>query len=233
MKPVIELKNVYKTYKMGEVDVCALCGVDFTLSRGAFVSIAGPSGSGKSTMLDMMGCLNRPTKGRVFVEGKNVSDMTDDELAHIRSRKIGFIFQMFNLIARMNALENVMLPLWFAGHEHSKRKERAIELLEMVGLGDRMYHKPSQLSGGQRQRVAIARALANEPVVLLADEPTGNLDTKSGNEIIEIISDLHRKKKMTIVMVTHDPSIAQKSEKRIRMVDGRISEITKNKIRIK
>jgi len=221
---VLELKNVTKIYKMDSVEVPALRNVSLKIKRGDFISIVGPSGSGKSTMLNMMGCLDRPTRGRVFLDGKDTSHFNDDELAHIRGKKIGFVFQMFNLVGRLTALENVMLPLWFRGAPSDVQYKIANKLLDEVGLSKRKHHLPNQLSGGERQRVAIARALANDPEIILADEPTGNLDTKSGNEILNLLSTLNKKKGKTIIIVTHDLRIANKSKRKIEMIDGQIKK---------
>jgi putative ABC transport system ATP-binding protein len=222
MKNVLELRNVCKEYKMGTVSVNALCNVNLDVKASEFISIMGPSGSGKSTMLNMIGLLDRPTKGSVFIEGRNTSDMSDDEMAKIRGKKIGFVFQTFNLIPRLTALENVTLPMWFQGVNKDERTQRANELLGMVGLEKRKSHRPTELSGGERQRVAIARALANEPEIILADEPTGNLDTKSGEEVLKVLLNLNRKYKRTLIVITHDGYIAHKAKKIIKIRDGKI-----------
>ncbi|MBU2100048.1 ABC transporter ATP-binding protein [Candidatus Micrarchaeota archaeon] len=219
---IINAKNVVKTYDMGLVQVNALNGVDFELKKGEFVSIMGPSGSGKTTLLDVLSVLLRPTSGEVFIKGKPISKMDDNELALVRGRTIGFIFQTFNLINRLTAKENVMLPLWFQGIPKNERDSRAEKILSDVGLGDRVNHKPSELSGGQRQRVAIARALAVDPEIVVADEPTGNLDSKSGEQIMQIIRDLHSKQGKTVLMVTHEEVLAQYAQKIIRLKDGKI-----------
>ena len=221
MKLLIELKNVKKVYRMGKVEVPALKGINLKIKRNEFVSIVGASGSGKSTLLNVMCCLSRPTEGKVLIEGKDTAKMSDDELAVIRGEKIGFVFQTFNLIQRLTALENVMLPMWFLGKGEMERKERAKKLLEMVGLGHRIKHKPSELSGGERQRVAIARALANDPPIIVGDEPTGNLDSKTGKEIINIFKELYKQGR-TIILVTHDMSIARQAKRRIYLKDGKI-----------
>lgn len=220
MNEIVELKNVWKTYQMGEVDVHALRGVSLKIEKGQFLSITGPSGSGKSTFMNMIGCLDTPTKGNVYLSNQDISDMTESELAKIRGQKIGFIFQQFNIIQSLNALENVMLPMLFQGVEERQREERAKHLLDMVGLGDRLYHKPAELSGGQQQRVAIARALSNNPDMLLADEPTGNLDSKTEAEILEFLKKLRREEGTTLVMVTHNEKLADQAEKRIYLKDG-------------
>ncbi|MCD6105163.1 MAG: ABC transporter ATP-binding protein [Thermosipho sp. (in: Bacteria)] len=223
MKAVFEMKNVKKIYKMGEVEVKALDDVSFKINSGEFVIIMGPSGSGKSTTLHIMGCLDKPTDGSVYIDGVDVSNLKDKELAKIRGEKIGFVFQQFNLLPRLTAIENVELPMIYRGIPHQKRKKRAKELLELVGLGDRINHKPTQLSGGQMQRVAIARALANEPSYILADEPTGNLDSKSGKGILEIFEKLN-KEGMTVVIVTHDPELELLGNHLIYLRDGKIQE---------
>ncbi len=219
--PVIEIKNVEKIYRMGDVEVPALAGVDITINRGEFVAIMGPSGSGKSTAMNMVGCLDVPTRGRIFLDGHDISQLGESELAQIRGKKIGFIFQTFNLINSVSAIENVELPMIFQGVPKDERTEKAKELLTLVDLGDRMDHKPTEMSGGQQQRVAIARALANDPEVILADEPTGNLDSKTGTEIVELIERLHKKGK-TVVMVTHDETLAKHAERIVRLKDGKV-----------
>ncbi|MCD6367764.1 MAG: ABC transporter ATP-binding protein [Candidatus Aenigmarchaeota archaeon] len=224
MKPVIELKNVSKVYELGKVEVKALKEINLKIERNKFVGIIGPSGSGKSTLLHVMCCLSRPTSGKVYIDGVDTSELNDNELAKIRGEKIGFVFQNFNLIQRLTALENVMLPMWFVGKKEEDRKEKAKKLLEMVGLGHRIKHRPSELSGGERQRVAIARALANDPSVIVADEPTGNLDSKAGKEIINIFKDLHRRDR-TILLVTHDLNIAKRTKKKIYIKDGKIEKV--------
>lgn len=216
---VIHTENITKTYHMGIVDVNALCGVSFDIHRGEILSIMGPSGSGKSTLMNIIGCLDRPTSGNYYLDGSLVSNMSDDELAEIRNRKVGFVFQSFNLLSRFSALANVELPLRYAG-VHTGRRERAIEALKTVGLSDRIMHKPSELSGGQQQRVAIARALINNPSILMADEPTGNLDSKSGKEIMDILISLNRERGATVIIVTHDPNIAAQTQRVIRLRDG-------------
>jgi len=224
MKPIIELRNAKKIYKMGQVEVRALDGVSLKIEKNEFISIIGPSGSGKSTLLDVMCCLSRPTEGKVFIDGKDTSKMNDDELAYIRGRKIGFVFQTFNLIQRLTALENVMLPMWFIGKPESERKKRAKEVLKAVGLEKRIKHRPSEMSGGERQRVAIARALANNPSIIVGDEPTGNLDSKAGKEILNIFENLYREGR-TVILVTHDLSIAKPTKKRIYIKDGKIEKM--------
>lgn len=226
---VMELKDVWKIYDVGEVKVEALRGVSFNVEDGEYVIIIGPSGSGKSTLLQILGCLDKPTKGQVYIENVEVSKMKDRELARVRNKKIGFVFQSFNLLPKLSALENVELPLIYAGVPQKKRREIAKEQLELVGLGNRLDHKPTQLSGGQQQRVAIARALANDPAFLLADEPTGNLDTKSGEEILQIFRKLNDMGK-TLVVVTHDMKMLDEGSKIIRLLDGRIQSIEVNTV---
>ncbi len=218
---VVELVNVEKTYQLGEIELNVLKRITVRIKKGEFVSIVGPSGSGKSTVLHLIGALDRPTKGKVLIDGKDISKLTDSELAVIRGRKIGFVFQTFNLIPRMSALENVMLPMWFAGKDN--RRERAAHFLKLVGLEKRMDHTPNRLSGGERQRVAIARALANDPEVVVADEPTGNLDSKTGEEIVKLLKDIH-KHGNTVILVTHDKKVASMAQRTINIKDGKIGE---------
>jgi putative ABC transport system ATP-binding protein len=217
------MSDVTKVYDTRKVKVQALCPTDFTVEAGELVSIVGPSGSGKSTLMNLIGCLDRPTEGDYLLEGRPVSSLEPDELADIRNTKIGFVFQNFNLLHYATAAENVELPLIFAGESTRRRKERVANLLEEVGLSDRADHRPSELSGGQMQRVAIARSLANEPSILLADEPTGNLDTTSGEEIVQIFEKLHEKGH-TILMVTHNPEISERTDRTVSLRDGRIIE---------
>ena len=216
---MIQLTNITKTYEMGEVLVHALRGVDLTINEGEFVAIMGPSGSGKSTLMNLIGCLDVPTGGSYLLDNIDVSDMTDDQQARIRNQRIGFVFQQFNLLPRTTAIKQVALPLMYAGIGRSARFQRAREALESVGLGDRVDHKPDELSGGQQQRVAIARALAPDPSIILADEPTGALDTQSGTDILNIFKQLHARG-MTVVMITHDPEVAEKAERIIWIRDG-------------
>lgn len=218
---VIELKDIMKTYIMGDSVVHALDHVDVQIARGEFTSIMGPSGSGKSTMMNILGCLDRPSSGEYFLEGKEIAGYNDDELAHTRNAKIGFVFQNFNLLPKLTAQENVALPLIYAGVNFEERMARARQALEDVGLGERLEHKPTEMSGGQRQRVAIARALINNPAIIMADEPTGNLDTKSSYEIMDIFKRMNDSGK-TVVMVTHEPDIAEQTKRILVMRDGKI-----------
>ena len=218
---IIKLQDVKKEYLMGDSKINALDGVDVAINKGDFIAIIGPSGSGKSTMMNMVGALDMPTSGKIFLDGKNVAQMHESDLAQIRGKKIGFIFQTFNLIPTLTALENVSLPMMFQGTGKKERTRKAMELLEKVGLSDRENHLPSELSGGQRQRVAIARSLANNPDVILADEPTGNLDSKTGKEILELFVELNKEGK-TIIIVTHDDDVAKKARKVLKMKDGKL-----------
>jgi putative ABC transport system ATP-binding protein len=220
----MKLEDVKKIYKMGEIEVHALRDISFEIEDGDYIVIVGPSGSGKSTLLQILGCLDRPTLGNVYIENSEVSSMPDKKLAEVRNKKIGFIFQKFNLLSHLSALENVELPMIYGNVPTKERKKRAKEYLELVGLGDRMDHKPTELSGGQQQRVAIARGLANEPAFLLADEPTGNLDSKSGKEILQIFQKLNDMGK-TLVVVTHDPTMESIGNKVVRILDGAIESI--------
>ncbi|MEW5829709.1 MAG: ABC transporter ATP-binding protein [Chloroflexota bacterium] len=220
---VITAENLTKVYKMGEVEVHALRGVSLKIKRGEVVAIMGPSGSGKSTMMNILGCLDRPTDGEYVLDGEVVQSLNDDQLADIRNRKVGFVFQSFNLLSRQTSLANVELPLRYAGMT-SGRKDRARASLEAVGLGDRMLHRPTELSGGQQQRVAIARALVNDPAIIMADEPTGNLDSKVGQEIMELLLGLNRDKGTTLILVTHDPKIGAQAQRTIRLIDGLVED---------
>ena len=219
---LIHIDNLWKTYQMGSEEIHALRGVSFDIHRGSYVAIMGPSGSGKSTMMNLIGCLDTPSKGDYFLNTRLVSDMDDDELAHIRNKEIGFVFQTFNLLPRASALHNVELPLIYNGTPSNERKERAMKALQAVELGERLYHRPNELSGGQRQRVAIARALVNNPSIILADEPTGNLDSATSNEIMLLFDALH-KRGNTIILVTHESDIANHAHRVIRLLDGRIA----------
>ena len=218
---LISLKSIYKIYNVGGEEVRALDGVDLSINNNEYLSIMGPSGSGKSTMMNMIGCLDSPSSGLYEFEGEKVHIMNDSQLASIRNRKIGFVFQTFNLLPKANALHNVEIPLVYANIKRDKRVEMASNALISVGLGDRMHHRPNELSGGQRQRVAIARALVNEPSIILADEPTGNLDSKSGHEIMKIFDELHRSGN-TIILVTHEDDIAKYSNRIVRLLDGKV-----------
>jgi putative ABC transport system ATP-binding protein len=215
---MIEVEQVTKFYQMGETEVRALNGVSFRIDTGEWVAITGPSGSGKSTLMAILGCLDSPTSGSYQLDGMDVAQMSDDQLAAVRNQKIGFVFQQFNLLARTSALENVELPLLYSSQNH--RRDRARSALAAVGLQDRLGHRPNELSGGQQQRVAIARALVSEPSILLADEPTGNLDSKTGKEIMTLFDELHRTRGITVIFVTHDPAIAANAQRVIRINDG-------------
>ena len=220
--PIVEVRELCKTYKMGDQEVYALRDVDLAFDEGDYVAIMGPSGSGKSTLLNLLGCLDRPTSGSYLLGGQDVSDFSDDELSDIRSRRLGFIFQSYNLIPQLNVLENIEVPLYYQGLSEAESRERAEQLGEVVGLADRLTHRPTELSGGQQQRAAIARALANHPVVLLADEPTGNLDSVTGREILTVLDDLSAQGR-TIIMVTHDNDVATRASRVVHMADGRVS----------
>lgn len=220
---MIELKNICKTYIMGQNQVNALSDVSMSIKQHEFVAIVGPSGSGKSTLMNMIGCLDTPTSGSYILDGHEISNMNDNELAEIRNTRIGFIFQGFNLLQKLTAIENVELPLIYQGTGARERHRRSVEALEAVGLGDRVHHRPSELSGGQQQRVAIARALVSNPPIILADEPTGNLDSKSGTEIMKMMKELHRNGN-TIILITHDNNIAMQAKRVIRISDGQIAE---------
>jgi putative ABC transport system ATP-binding protein len=219
---LIKIEDLWKTYQMGAEEIHALRGVSFDLLRGAYIAIMGPSGSGKSTMMNLIGCLDTPSKGNYYLNNRLVSEMDDDELAHIRNKEIGFVFQTFNLLPRASALHNVELPLIYNGTPSNERKERAMRALQDVELGERIYHRPNELSGGQRQRVAIARALVNNPSLILADEPTGNLDSATSAEIMALFDALHERGN-TIILVTHESDIANHAHRVIRLLDGKIA----------
>lgn len=229
-KHIIDGRDLKKIYQMGEFQVRALDGTSIQVAEGEFVAIMGPSGSGKSTLMNVLGCLMSPTSGQYILDGEDVSDLDKVQLAQIRNRKLGFIFQSYNLLARTPALQNVILPLYYdreASLTDEEQEEKAIKMLEAVGLADRIYHEPQELSGGQQQRVSIARALVNDPVMVLADEPTGNLDSKSGAEIMDLLVSLN-KEGVTIVMVTHDPVIAKYTDRTIHLFDGKVAQVIKN-----
>jgi len=221
-RPIIKLEDVWKIYQLGKIELAVLKGVSLEIDPGAFVVILGPSGSGKSTMLNMVGCLDLPTKGKVFLDGSDISKMSEDQLAQARGKKIGFIFQQFNLLNNLNALENVMMPMIFQGKPEIERIKRAEFLLSSLGLKERMSHRPTELSGGEQQRIAIARALSNNPEIIVADEPTGNLDSSTGKKIMETLTDLHKNEGKTIIVVTHDPTIADYSNQVVYIKDGRL-----------
>jgi putative ABC transport system ATP-binding protein len=224
---VIVAENLVKTYQMGDVEVNALRGLTMSIKRGEVVAIVGPSGSGKSTLMNILGCLDRPTSGEYTLDGEAVAGLSDDQLADIRNRKVGFVFQSFNLLSRQSALSNVELPLRYAGNTNGK-KERARESLVAVGLEDRINHRPYELSGGQQQRVAVARALVNEPAIIMADEPTGNLDSKVGQEIVDLLLNLNRDRGTTLIIVTHDPRIAAQAQRTIHVQDGVVEKEAKS-----
>jgi len=219
---IVKLENISKIYQLGSIVLQAIKGISLEINRGSFVSIMGVSGSGKSTLLNMIGCLDSPTKGKVFLKGKDVSLLSEDQLSQLRGKTIGFVFQEFNLLPNLNSLDNVALPMVFQGLPEIERRERAKSLLSMVGLEDRIFHQPAELSGGEKQRVAIARAFANDPEVVIADEPTGNLDSVTGKKIMEILSDFHKKEKKTVIIVTHDLNIAGYTDEIFNIKDGQI-----------
>ena len=227
MSNVIKMRNIIRDFKLGQEIVNVLKGIDLDIERGEYVAIMGPSGSGKSTLMNIIGCLDTATAGTYILNGKDVSKMSDDELAEIRNKEIGFVFQTFNLLPRTTALDNVALPMVYAGVSKSERTKRATEVLKDVGLSDRMDHKPNQLSGGQRQRVAVGRALINKPSIILADEPTGNLDSKTSLEILNLFEDIH-KAGNTVIVVTHEEDVAARAKRIIRLIDGMISSDTMN-----
>lgn len=227
MSEVIKIRNIIRDFKLGQEIVNVLKGIDLDIERGEYVAIMGPSGSGKSTLMNIIGCLDTATAGTYILNGKDVSKMSDDELADIRNTEIGFVFQTFNLLPRTTALDNVALPMVYAGVSKSERTKRAMDVLKSVGLADRMEHKPNQLSGGQRQRVAVGRALVNHPSIILADEPTGNLDSKTSLEILNLFDDIH-KAGNTVIVVTHEEDVAARAKRIIRLIDGMISTDTRN-----
>lgn len=219
---IVRLQDIWKVYKLGKVDVPALKGIDLEIFPGSFVTIMGPSGSGKTTLLNMIGCLDSPTRGKVLLDNEDTASFSENKLAQVRGKKIGFVFQQFNLLQNLSALENVMIPMVFQGISEAKRRERAKHLLGLIGLEDRINHLPSELSGGERQRVAIARAFANQPELVIADEPTGNLDSTSGKKIMQMLTTFHQEEKGTLVVVTHDPMIAKYTEQVFNIKDGQI-----------
>jgi putative ABC transport system ATP-binding protein len=221
---VVDAQEITKTYRMGQIDVNALGGVNIQIERSEVVSIMGPSGSGKSTLMNVLGCLDRPTSGTYILDQESIATLSDDELSVIRNRKVGFVFQSFNLLPRQSALSNVTLPMRYAGADRQTMDRKATEALEKVGLGDRLHHKPSELSGGQQQRVAIARALVNDPAIILADEPTGALDSKSGKEIMELLLSMNKDYGTTLIFVTHDPHIGEMTQRIVNLRDGLILE---------
>jgi len=225
---IIEIKNITRDFPLGNEIVHVLKGIDLNINKGEYVALMGPSGSGKSTLMNLLGCLDTPTGGTYILNGKQVSEMEDEELAEIRNKEIGFVFQTFNLMPRTTALDNVALPMVYAGYSKSERNERATEVLTQVGLSDRMDHKPNQLSGGQRQRVAVARALVNKPSIILADEPTGNLDSKTSLEIMTLFDDIHANGN-TVILVTHEEDVAQHAHRIIRLRDGVVESDVKNR----
>lgn len=222
MNEVIRLENLHKIYRMGDVEVPALRGINLTIKRGEFVAVMGASGSGKSTLMNIIGCLDRPTSGKYWLEGEEVGSLPPDAWAHIRNKRIGFVFQGFNLLARTTALENVELPMMYNGFAGRERRRRAVEVLRLVGLGERLDHTPNRLSGGQQQRVAIARALVNKPSMILADEPTGNLDSATSNEIMALFQKLNFDQRITVILVTHEADIAEHAERQIIFRDGQV-----------
>ena len=228
MSNVIEIRKIVRDFPLGQETVHVLKGIDLDIERGDYIAIMGPSGSGKSTLMNLLGCLDTPTSGSYILNGKDVSKMSDDELAEIRNHEIGFVFQTFNLLPRTTALENVALPMIYAGVSKKERTLRAEEVLTDVGLADRMDHKPNQLSGGQRQRVAVGRALVNKPSIILADEPTGNLDSKTSKEIMDLLDEIH-KNGNTVIVVTHEEDIAARAHRIIRLIDGMVDSDTRNK----
>lgn len=227
-QPILQMEKLCKNYYLGSVELRVLREVDLTINKGDYVAIMGPSGSGKSTLLNMIGCLDRPTSGKYILGGQDVAQLEDDDLSLIRGARIGFVFQSFNLISQLNIIENIQVPMYYQGYTEETSEERAYELAEMVGLADRTDHRPTELSGGQQQRVAIARALANDPLIILADEPTGNLDSESGKDILNILDRLHEEGK-TLIAVTHDEGIGSHAERTIRLFDGQIAKEQRNR----
>jgi len=225
MDSVVDARDLTKVYKMGEVEVQALCGASLKIERGEVVAIMGPSGSGKSTLMNILGCLDRPTSGEYTLDGEEVATLNDDQLANIRNHKVGFVFQSFNLLSRQSALSNVELPLRYAGLIDGGRRARAQAALEAVGLGERLHHRPMELSGGQQQRVAIARAIVNEPAIIMADEPTGNLDSKVGREIMTLLLNLNKERGTTLIIITHDPTIGGQAQRIIHIRDGVVEDV--------
>jgi len=221
--PILVFEKLCKSYMLGQIELLALRDIDLTVESGQYVAIMGPSGSGKSTLLNIIGCLDKPTSGKYFLGGQDVSTLDDNQLSSIRGRHVGFVFQSFNLISQLNIIENIEVPMFYQGLSEHQSATKAKELAELVGLGDRIGHKPSELSGGQQQRVAIARSLANDPLIVLADEPTGNLDSESGREILLILDRLHQQGK-TLIVITHDETIAKHSQRQIRLLDGQIQK---------
>jgi putative ABC transport system ATP-binding protein len=226
---IVKVEKLRKTYQLGSIQLHALCDVDLEIQQGQYLAIMGPSGSGKSTLLNLLGCLDKPTSGQYWLGDKDISSLNDDELSLIRCKFIGFVFQSYNLIAQLNVIENIELPMYYQGFSETASAKQARRLAEMVGLGDRVKHRPSELSGGQQQRVAIARALSNNPAIILADEPTGNLDTASGVEILKILEGLHQEGK-TVIVVTHDQEIAERAQRVIHLRDGQIEREFHNKV---
>lgn len=233
MKEIIRVEGLYKTYRMGDVEVPALRGIDLIIEAGEFLAVMGSSGSGKSTFMNILGCLDRPNRGKYFLEGDEVASLTTDEWAHVRNKRIGFVFQGFNLLSRTSALENVELPMMYNGFVGKARRDRAVQVLSLVGLADRLHHTPSQLSGGQQQRVAIARALVNSPSLILADEPTGNLDSATSADIMNLFQRLNADQAMTIVLVTHEPDIADYAHRRVMFRDGVIVSDERKTVNLK
>ena len=226
-EPIVLIENLSKEYQLGEISVKALRNIDLQINPGEYIAIMGPSGSGKSTLLNLLGCLDKPSSGKYQLGPDNISELDDDQLSRIRCSQIGFIFQSYNLLPQLNIIENIEVPLYYQGTNERKSKAKAKQLAEMVGLADRIKHKPNELSGGQQQRVAIARALVNDPIIILGDEPTGNLDSKSGGEILKILDELNKQGK-TMIIVTHDEQVASRANRRVHLIDGKIDRIESN-----